>query len=159
MVEFFKGGDYGTDTQANIITLWGLVTTNARWATLRKTGATSGYQVTSGKTFYITNIQFFQGDGDGAARGCPIGYCDIDLGFNSASGGTGNNPVAIFGDPEASGLAGGGLFVNPTGNPGPWELEGFQMKAAPAGKFIYTRISSGGGFSTGNTVLVTGYEA
>lgn len=98
------GGQVFTDL-TTLIVLYGSVATTTRYTTLRKPGATSGYQVTTGKTMTIraAKINYITPTGSPTIN---FLYGDTDVGINSASAPT--NPVYLGGDSSSScGVLGG----------------------------------------------------
>jgi len=139
------GGRTFTDL-TNLIILYGLVSTAGRHTTLRLPNASSGYQVTSGKTFKIEAI--FASTSSASAGPVMPFYGDTDVGLDSASAPT--NPVYIGGNnnPQAIALAGntsGNLVLS---NP----IPGMNF-SVPAGK--YPCVYAG---ATSSLVAVYGYE-
>lgn len=118
------------------------VTTAGQKSTLRKNGASAGYQVAALKNFYVKAHRVFNIDGTTITAGV-FGYADTDLGFNSGAAlvnpvyWNGNNnsnffSIAVTGDKEYYG--------------GEW--------AIPAGKYLFVQPNSGTCF-----IQVVGIEA
>lgn len=136
----------------------GLIVLVAAWkagggasnTTFRAPGATSGYQVTAGKSFYGVAAIFRGSIGAGTNGNLLLGYGDTDVGVNSGSQPT--NPASAFAGCD---------FTNGSGN--------IQIQAAvteslanimgskiPATKYPYVQNYSN---NTGNGIVILyGYE-
>lgn len=143
-VQFFRFGGAVTDTITDCIFLSGKITTSGNVCTLRKAFATSGYQVTAGKTLYATKISF--GDMNNAtARSYAFGYADNDVGVDTATART--NPVPVIGLPEAGTTvaSNGGFIYNPAVTAGmtsglQWfPMDNIIIPLAIGGKYPYFR--------------------
>lgn len=154
--QFFRTGAFATDTATDIITLWGFVTATQNVSTLRKVGATSGYQVTSGKTFYICRMKLFMTSN--VVVQVPLGYADNDVGMDTTTART--NPVAVFGNPEVSngtgGLSGlGSVSIAQTSNDD-LSLHDIILPVAAATKYFYVRPN--GTVNLSWTFIMSGFE-
>lgn len=159
--EFFKSG-FATDTITDVICLWARFSTSGNVSTYRRSGATSGYQVTSGKTFYITKI-IVACDAASENYAIPIGYADNDVGMNTTTART--NPVAVLGDPEQTTLASGagGVVINPTVNSNQMPavnaaFSSVVIKSAISQKYLYSKFI-GSATATMMGLIIFGFEA
>lgn len=83
-----------------LIVLHGAANTNAHWTTLRKSNASAGYQITSGKTYTVNAVSMVTGAVGSSTT--YFGYGDNDVGLNNASAPT--NFVYIAGDSSLGGM-------------------------------------------------------
>lgn len=157
--QFYRVGGFATDTPSDVINLWAKVFTSGNVSTFRKAGTTSGYQTTTGKQFYITQITITVGDDSSSNITCSLGYADNDVGIDSSTART--NPVALMGDPEQTtqSTVGGIAF---DGTPALASFEGARFsystiwKGAPSQKYLYMKSINQVG--TGTCVLISGFE-
>lgn len=90
---FYKQGSHGSDTLTGLMSFWGFGAAG-HIATIRQAnGATTGYQVTAGKTLYITRVVL---SSTSNAIQVSIGYGDTDIGMDSAADPT--NYVKVLGN-------------------------------------------------------------
>jgi hypothetical protein len=159
--QVFRIGAFATDTVTDIINLQGFTTTTGNLCTLRKSGVTSGYQVTAGKTFYAAKIIIMQSDNTAIVNGVSFGYADNDIGQDTTTART--NPVAMIGNPEGgSTIAAWGIVGNPSYPNSPWQspaslnnVNGTIYKLSIAAKYMYFKAFTNTGLMS---VLVTGFE-
>lgn len=157
----YKAGAFATDTPSNIICLFGKITTSANVCTLRKLGAAAGYQVSTGKTFYCSQLLFTIQNPVSALESFALGYADNDCGVDTTNART--NPVSVIGTPEAGTTP---LLINGFGfDPGQvnnlsegryWNPVTAVFPWAPASKYPYIRSTTDG---NPITFIVWGFEA
>src|SRR4051812_23530862 len=91
---FYKQGSHGSDTLTGLMSFHGFMAAN-HISNIKSCGATASYQVTSGKTLYITRIIFGNTNAAGGTE-ISIGYGDTDIGQDSAADPT--NYVKVIGN-------------------------------------------------------------
>lgn len=104
------GGRIFTDL-SNLIVLTATVKTASRYTTLRKVGASAGYQVPVGKTFTAHAMRIL-GTGSAQMTTGILLYGDTDVGYDSASAPT--NPIFPGGFSEVSAVRAMISIVNTT---------------------------------------------
>lgn len=135
------GGRVFTDL-SNLITLYGYLGSNGK-TTFRKTGAVSGYQVTSGKTLTLAAIRCFNDTAYTAGAGFQLFYSDNDTGVASVTVPT--NPV-YYGNDAANGW----IYQAQSGV----SLEQILNFPIPSGKYV----GGAGGASNSQSCWLFGYE-
>lgn len=144
VVSFTKSGRVFLDLD-NLICLVGSMGQTTNWATLRKVGDTSGYQVPTGKSFVAWSYVFICNTNAG-----PIYYAygDNDVGFASSSAPT---SAKYPGNDVGTGVIGRTTTATETidGNLG--------LFSVPTGKYPAFSGSGGAGGTSGN-IFVFGYE-
>ena len=128
------------DGKVKFLTLFAAHPTNS-YATFRKFGESSGYQVPNGKVFIALAVKGRVGYT--GAGNTVINTADSDISFSSASSGT--NPD------YGSGTA--GYMVNTVSGSGTIDLERSMFMRVPAGRYIQTYTAS-----TSAQVTLYGYE-
>ncbi len=100
----FRVGALATDDPSQIITLFARVNGGSQYGTFKEAWTTSGYQVPSAKTFYITRFYVSMEQSGSTTKVIP-GYGDNDVG---AASGVAPTDAKYMGD--ASGGVGYGIF-------------------------------------------------
>lgn len=129
-----RSGDVAVDTLTDIISLYGFIGTDGNVSHLRLPHTTSGYQVTAGKTLYLVRMMVL---GSGVNGWWKLGYCDNDVGLNSATART--NPIMAIGNDDTSnnGMLRPAESLATTGLP--QNLQTMVWKFAIAQKFPFVR--------------------
>lgn len=158
----YRAGAFATDTLSDIISLNGYLDGSGELATLRRMGSTSGYQVTTGKIFYVASVQIFRIGSSSASFALGFGYADNDIGFASTTART--NPVAMLGDPEQTTYqtVRGLLFEESSANTSlQFSMDGLNRmapwKLGVANKYMYYKMMGSAAFSS-RTLIVSGFE-
>jgi len=124
----FRIGIGATDTIGDIVSAYSYIASNGQYETLESPVGTD-YQVTAGKTLYITRLVYFVSSSD-AITIQEFGYADDAVAEGAAAPST--NKVALI----DGGIRGGGNATGPT------TLDVFFE--VPAGKYLYWRSNDNG---------------
>lgn len=135
------GGRVFTDLSTNLIVLISGANAAANYTTFRRPFASAGYQVTAGKTLYVTAMQYRAA----AVSAIGMGYSDNDVGLNVA--GPPTNWIQMMGAAQA--------FDNFSAVVGAYGNEKAVWYPIPAGKYI---TWNGYGASMQNQIVLWGYE-
>ena len=136
----YRAGCFSTDTPSDIIALSGAGAGAGHYSTLNRalgSGALASYQVTAGKTFYVTKIIFTP----------TTSTADVNLGY-------GDNAVTDSASAPTNGLTQipNGVIAGTTANQ---KVEyDIHVPLAPSGKYPYYKNDGATG-----AMLVFGYEA
>jgi hypothetical protein len=109
-IQLAKLGDVVPGTFADIILLQAFVSADGNVSHLRLPFATSGYQVTAGKSLYLAKVHE---RGTGNPGWWKFGYADNDVGFNTTTART--NPVMSIGVDDTGSNGWNNVPVNYTG--------------------------------------------
>lgn len=143
-----------TDLTSNLIALVGYTSATANGSTMRKSGTTSGYQVTAGKTY---TIKALKSGNYSTGTSCTINLAQSnnDIGWNAAvSGITGG---VYFADSATWAFASGGDVTSSTGDQ---HLSYAITFAIAATRFVtVTNGATGNAAGTKGCHAVYGYEA
>lgn len=139
------GYTFSPEQLSGLIILHAQVNTAGRVSTLRKANATSGYQVTSGKTLHIKAVKIMNVSTTALSVG-HLGYGDTDVGFNSASPPT--TPVWMAGESSVPMLGGTYAASDATAN------AHFVSFDVPATKYAFIFLTG----PSGNSAIMYGYE-
>lgn len=106
MADFYKQGERGTTDVTTLMSFWVEVTSSAQYHTIRScneggvyppvTTTGHGYQVTAGKTLYLTRLAFQCSGSSTNAMTIGILYGDTDVGWASAAAPT--TPIQRLGN-------------------------------------------------------------
>jgi hypothetical protein len=150
-VQFFRAGAFGTDVITDFIVLWGKVSVDNNVTHLRKFHATSGYQVTAGKTLHLVKLRYSFDFSSTFSVALKMGYADNDVGLDTATART--NPVMAFGldDTSKNGITevvsygSAGMVVDGLKDAD----HAFVGPLSVASKFPFARVNSGAFASSG----------
>jgi hypothetical protein len=133
-VQVTKIGDIVPAAFTDIIMLQAFIGTDGNVSHLRLPFSTSGYQVTAGKSLYMAKVQE-RGSSTGTAY-WKFGYCDNDVGFNTATART--NAVMSMGVDDTG--SNGWNTISVTSSSLAYALPNeFLWKIAIASKFPFVR--------------------
>ncbi len=137
----------------NLVVLYGYSSTTANGSTLRKPGATAGYQVPVGKKFLIKAVRVFGQSAASTSGSAMIRalYSDNDIGIDAAKAGL-TNPKYPGNDAKLGGIGNQGQIASP--GLSRWEQD-FDFEV-PAQK--YPGFGNENNTACVETVMIYGYE-
>jgi hypothetical protein len=151
-----KNGGAAIDAQDDTIVLSGFFSSNNKWTWFNRGGvggSVAAYQVTSGKSFYVTEVRISIGASAATGTYISVGYADNAVAGYDQAAFTPTNMVPIFGSPTGAGYA----FNNYVATMASSVVWQGCLKAVAATKYPYAYLAAGGTIST--SILLEGYEA
>jgi hypothetical protein len=152
-IQNFRAGGFVTDTPSNILFFHAQIDTTGNVSHFRKSFTTVGYQVTAGKTLWISKIIITRTLNATVTSSLKIGYADNDVGQNTATART--NAVMAVGS-DITGNDGWAFNDNHRSDSGFWELTD-PFPAAIGTKYPFLRLVLGAGASV-TGFLIWGFE-
>lgn len=133
-ISISKAGDIAADLLTDFIMLFGFIATDGNVTHLRQPFTTVGYQVTAGKTLYITRMRVLAQTNPGWWK---LGYADNDVGFNTATART--NPVMAIGIDDTGNNGVNMASASNATSLAPYDTPSMLWKLSIAGKFPFLR--------------------